>query len=219
MGATEPHGDGVAVPDGDAVAVPDGDGVAVPDGEGVAVPVDDVAVQATRWLADARIEEAARARSRQRWLRQQAEEGATFAGVLLTLAEAAAVVTVVLADGFAVEGTVVAVAGDYLTLTEPDRSTTYVALAAIAAVQPNDEGPRAASDARRVRSDHRLWQVVADAAGDRPLVTVRTVGASVTGVLTGVGADVLSVAGERPSTPVAYLPAGSVSLLSLRSSG
>ena len=40
-----------------------------------------------RWAADARASDAARARSRQRWLRRQAEEESTLAGIALNLAE------------------------------------------------------------------------------------------------------------------------------------
>src|SRR4051794_41889772 len=40
-----------------------------------------------RWAADARAREAAEARVRERWLRSQAEEGASLAGILLALAE------------------------------------------------------------------------------------------------------------------------------------
>lgn len=186
---------------------------------GVDEPADDVALEATRWLADARIEEAARARSRQRWLRQQAEEGATFVGVLLTLVESGRAVTVVLADGFAVDGHLTSVAADFAAMTEADGTVTYVALAAVSAVRPATGVGGPATDGRTVRSDRRLWQVVADAVADRPVVTVRTVGATVSGVLTGVGADVLSVGGERPTAPVTYLPAPSVSMVSLRNSG
>ncbi len=191
---------------------PDGDEVAVPDG-------DDVALEATRWLADARIDEAARARSRQRWLRQQAEEGATFVGLLLTLVEGGADTSIVLTDGSVVDGTMTAVAADHVGLVEADGSATYVALAAIAAIRPAAEGRRAASDARRSRSERRLWDVVAEAVADRPHVVIRAGGATVTGVLTGAGVDVLSVAGERPATPVTYLPSDSVVAVSFRSSG
>jgi len=54
----------------------------------------DLAARLERWAAEARVDEAARRRSRERWLRRQAEEDATVAGVLADLLEAGRPVTV-----------------------------------------------------------------------------------------------------------------------------
>ena len=47
----------------------------------------DVMASLMRWAAEGQVDEAARARSRERWLRQQAEEATTFASVLADLAD------------------------------------------------------------------------------------------------------------------------------------
>ena len=54
----------------------------------------DLAARLERWAAEARVDEAARTRSRERWLRRQAEESGTLAGVLADLLEAGRAVVV-----------------------------------------------------------------------------------------------------------------------------
>ncbi|MGH9005512.1 MAG: hypothetical protein ACRDYV_20495, partial [Acidimicrobiia bacterium] len=54
----------------------------------------DLDARLQRWATEARVDEAARRRSREWWLRRQAEEGATLAGVLADLLEAGTAVTV-----------------------------------------------------------------------------------------------------------------------------
>ncbi|MBA2283054.1 MAG: hypothetical protein H0W25_17730, partial [Acidimicrobiia bacterium] len=54
----------------------------------------DLLARLAAWAAAARVDEAAAARSRERWLRQAADEGASFTGVLLDLAERGAPVVV-----------------------------------------------------------------------------------------------------------------------------
>ena len=48
---------------------------------------DDLLARLDRWVSDARSDEAAAARARERWLKQAADESATFSGVLFDLAE------------------------------------------------------------------------------------------------------------------------------------
>ncbi|MDQ3293286.1 MAG: hypothetical protein M3527_02365, partial [Actinomycetota bacterium] len=54
----------------------------------------DLLARLAAWAAAARVDEAAAARSRERWLRQAADEEAMVAGVLLDLAERADTVVV-----------------------------------------------------------------------------------------------------------------------------
>ncbi|HWC38241.1 MAG TPA: hypothetical protein VG476_06920, partial [Acidimicrobiales bacterium] len=49
--------------------------------------VDRLLGEISRWAGDARASDAARGRSRERWLRRQAEEEATLPGIALDLAE------------------------------------------------------------------------------------------------------------------------------------
>ena len=55
-----------------------------------------------RWAADARARDAADSRVKERWLRAQAEEDATIAGVLLAMAERREMVVVATAAGGAI---------------------------------------------------------------------------------------------------------------------
>src|SRR3954469_10464591 len=61
--------------------------------------VDHLLAEFARWTADERATEAARSRTRERWLRQQAVEGARLAGVALDLAERRAAVIVRTSSG------------------------------------------------------------------------------------------------------------------------
>lgn len=70
-----------------------------------------------RWAADARIEAAARRRARERWLRQQAEEEATLAGVLIDLGEHGAEVVVHTRPGRVHRGRVGVVGADFVALS------------------------------------------------------------------------------------------------------
>src|SRR4051812_22901927 len=69
-----------------------------------------------RWAADERAGEAARGRSRERWLLQQATEDARFVGVAVDLAERRRPVAVRTTGGRTVRGVIVAVATDFWVL-------------------------------------------------------------------------------------------------------
>lgn len=173
-------------------------------------------VDAERWLADARIDEAAKARSRERWLRQQAAEDATFAGILLTLVESNALVALSLTDDTDIEGCLVGLGADYVVSTGHAGRITYVATSAIGAVRPMAEAVVPAGKPH-VPVARQLWQVIALEAGERPTVEVRSGAAVVTGTLAAAGADVLTIA-IAGRVPV-YVPLASVTALSLLSSG
>src|SRR5262249_37759242 len=57
-------------------------------------PTENLLGELRRWAADQEVAHLARSRSRARWLRQQAAESATLAGLLLDLAERRATVTI-----------------------------------------------------------------------------------------------------------------------------
>jgi hypothetical protein len=179
-----------------------------------------------RWTADARATDAAAARSRQRWLRHQAEEEATFAGLALDLAERERSVVLRTTSGRTHSGRLVAVGRDFCVLrAEKTRVTTFVASAAIASLraQPGTSvGPRfEGAGARPVPLAATLAGVLADLAGERPLVRIGVLGEleALTGELRAVGADVATVrvASEPPAT--VYVRLGSVSELSVLGSG
>ena len=149
-----------------------------------------------RWTADARVDEAARSRTRERWLRQQAVEDAHFAGVALDLAERGVGVVVRTTTGRSLHGRIVAVARDFCVVRPEGGTATFVALAAVASVRP-DPAERAteASSARPAPVDASLADVLARLVGDRPRVrmVVEGGGEAVTGDLRAVGADVATV--------------------------
>lgn len=171
-----------------------------------------LAARLERWAADARVDEAARARSRERWLRRQAEEERTVAGVLADLLEAGAVVAVTVAPGAELTGVVRAVGADFVALGAGGRpaSEVVVALAAVTSVRTRSGTAEVLGD-RPAAGTMRLVDVVAALAADRDEVRVVTRdGGTVAGVVRSVGQDVLVVrtGGPRPAT--GYVPVGAI---------
>ena len=181
--------------------------------------VDGLLADLARWTGDARTDEAARARTRERWLRQQAEEEARLAGVALDLAEAQVGVAVRLTSGRTVQGRVAAVARDFCVMRQERGTTTLVAFRAIATVRP-EAGRRAegAASDRSAPVDATLVDVLAGLAGDRPRVRLGLEGGeSLAGELRSVGADVATIRldGDRGGGTV-YVQLGAVLEVTLR---
>lgn len=172
-----------------------------------------------RWAADARAREAADARTRQRWLRTQAEEDASLAGVLACLAERAAAVVVTTIDGHHHRGVLSGVGVDFCALTAPGGALTLVALMALADVRTvgANHRPVAAAEAGRASLGVHLIDVLAQAAGQRPRITVHAATAPVAGDLRAVGADVITM--HIDGAGVAYVRLASVSAVSFLASG
>ena len=184
-------------------------------------PVDDVdalLADLARWTADARAEDTARSRIRERWLRQQAAEDARFTGVALDLAERGTAVTVRTTTGRTMHGVIVTVARDFLVLRHHGGSVTFLASPAVATVrpEPGHPGGEAASE-RGAPVDAGLADVLAGLSGDRPRVRMVVAGSgeAVTGQLRAVGADVatLRLDGQPPATM--YVQLGSLCELTL----
>ena len=172
-----------------------------------------------RWAADARAREAADARVRERWLRSQAEEEASMAGVLLALAERRATVVVATTAGRRLYGVVTGVGLDFAALVSSG-TTTLVALAAVADVRVAEDGARASPAATTATGalGVRLVDVLAQAAGQRPRVSVHAGAASVMGDLRAVGTDVLTVRTDG-AAGVVYVGLASMSEVSFLASG
>ena len=178
-----------------------------------------------RWAADARASEAARARTRERWLRRQASEEATLPGVALDLAERGDPVVLTTTSGRAHRGRLVAVARDVWVLRSDATGVTFVATDAIASLraQPGS-GSRPAPEAAGARPAPlvaTMAEMLADLAAEHPrvMVVIRGVPEAMVGQLRSVGADVatLRVTGEPPTT--VYVRLGSLSELSVLGSG
>jgi hypothetical protein len=166
-----------------------------------------------RWAADARVDEAARARSRERHLRHQAEEDATLAGVLADVLEAGALVVVHTRSGGRHGGTVRAAGADFVALGPDGRrgSEVVVALAAVASVRIRPGTPTVLGD-RAVVGRVRLADVLAVLAAERAAVRLVTAGGeSLAGVVRSTGQDVVVIAGRDRSSGVAYVPFDAVS--------
>ena len=176
-----------------------------------------------RWAADARARDAADARVRERWLRAQAEEDASLDGVLVALAEREAAVVLTTVEGRRHRGLVAGVGVDFCALRAPGGATTLVALYALSDVRTVDAHGRrrpAATGAGRAPASLgvRLVDVLAQAAGQRPQVSVHAGAAAVVGDLWAVGSDVLTLRTDGVAG-VAYVRLASVSEISFLASG
>ena len=177
-----------------------------------------------RWAADARAREAADARVRERWLRSQSEEEASLAGVLLALAERRQTVVVTTVGGRRHRGVVTGVGVDFAALEAPAGTTTLVALTGLADVRAVEDGMRprataagAGDDDRRGAFGVRLGDVLAQAAGQRPRISLHAGAAPVVGDLRAMGSDVLTV--RTDGGAVVYVGLASVSDISFLASG
>lgn len=144
-----------------------------------------------RWAADERLTQAGQARARERWLRQQATEEATFTGLLRDLAERRAEV-VVTTTSSRHPGQLVGVGHDFCVVAA-GHGTTLVALAAVAAVATPTASVPAAGD-RSAPLDQRLVDVLGDLAAERSPVRLQLRGGQLlSGDLISVGTDVISL--------------------------
>jgi hypothetical protein len=187
---------------------------------GQASDVTDGAGDLERWAADARAREAADARVRERWLRAQAEEESSLAGVLLALAERRDTVVVTTVAGRRHRGVVAGVGVDFAALQAPAGNTTLVALAALGDVRVVGGSRRsgATTGEGTVELGVRLGEVLAQAAGQRPRISVQAGAAAVVGDLRAVGGDVVTVRADGEAGAV-YVPLASISEVSFLASG
>lgn len=161
---------------------------------------DELVAAFARWAADERVHSAARERSRERWLRQQAVEEATLAGVLIDLAERRAeVVVTTRSRQFA--GRVVGVAKDFFVLE--DRGGAGVLVVTTHAVTVGHPAARSGPAERDPSGDRQppltlgFVDALALLAGDRsPVGLALDDGSLVTGEIAGVGLDVVTLRSE-----------------------
>lgn len=158
---------------------------------------DDLVAAFARWAAEERVNEAARQRSRERWLRQQAVEDATLAGILTDLAERRMAV-VATTRGSKVAGRLVGVANDFFVVEDRDRSGVLVVTEHVASISrltptkwadPSGDRPPPLS--------MRLVDALVMLAADRsPIRLGLTNGETVQGDLVAVGRDVITLRGH-----------------------
>jgi hypothetical protein len=165
-----------------------------------------------RWAADARVEMAARRRARERWLRQQAQEEANFAGVLLDLGEKGVEVALHTRAGRVHRGRVGVVGADFVGLLPPrgalgapaggGAGEVLVALDGVSSVRLG-AGDRPVTGDRVVASRLSLAEVITGLAAEREKIVLVLAdrGETVAGTLQSVGQDVVVVRLDEGSSP------------------
>jgi hypothetical protein len=171
------------------------------------------------WVAAARVGEAAAARSREGFLRRTAGEDATFAGVLVDLAERGAPVLVATTAGRRHRGVIQAVGADFCALRTAEGRDIVLAHRGIASVRP--DGRLGTTGDRVVEVPVGLAEALAVLAENRPRVLVVPLGAGVdsgdrglAGELRSVGRDVVVLHLDGADQRTAYVALNSVAEVS-----
>jgi hypothetical protein len=188
---------------------------------------EDMAARLERWAAEARVDDAARQRVRERWLRQQAEEEASLAGVLCDLAERATPAAVRTRTGRWYHGQVRAVGEDFVAVRPGSHAGSaagpaagpshggdvIVALDAVSSVRTRPG--QASTGDRAVRTVLRMAEVLARLAAERErvLLVCSDGDDGVAGTLRSVGRDVAVVRLDGPEPATAYVPIAAIAEL------
>lgn len=165
----------------------------------------------TLWAAGHRSERAVSERSRERWLRQQATETATLAGILVDLAEKQTEVSMLLGANTA-GGRLVGVGQDCCVVVDRGGAATIVAVAHLGAVRV--AGPRGGTEeASGQRPPPGTWTLVdalAVLATERsPARLALRGGEVVSGTMIASGTDVVTV--RLPATALrVHIPIGGI---------
>jgi len=170
-------------------------------------------------LLDAgRADDLVTARVRERWLRHQATEDATFVGTLLDLAEHTAPLSLSLVGGRRHDGRVVGLAADAVVVDERGEHVV-IRLGAVVFVRPAPGTVTAVASGDRAASlELAFGELLARVAPDQPDVAVSFVsGDAVTGRLLAVGVDVMTVQVSAGDAGLVYCPLPSVASVRLRS--
>jgi hypothetical protein len=159
------------------------------------------------WLLDdARADEQGRARRRERFLRQAAEEGATFVGLLLDLAERGGAVRIRTASGRTHVGPIAVVGRDFVAVAD-----ALVRLTAVTAVREDVATVGRAPTGERQPLDLTFLDALARLAPERVRVALVTNGHElVAGELRSVGLDVVALATDGADGGLVYVPGVSV---------
>jgi hypothetical protein len=171
---------------------------------------DGLAARIDRWAADARVDEAARLRARERWLRQQAEEEGSLAGVLADIAERGASVALHVRGGRRHRGEVAALGSDFVALRSAG-ADVIVALHAVTSVRTLPGEASTIGD-RSVGTSHRLVDVLAGLAAERAamVLVLADRDEAVAGVVLWAGQDVVGVRVAGGAAVTAYVPVGAI---------
>ncbi len=172
-----------------------------------------------RWLAEARVDDAARARARQRWLERQAAEETSFGSVLVDLAERGRPVLVQTAAARRHRGRLVGVGVDFVAMHTDSDADVLVATGAIHSMR-TEPGQPAALSGRAVILERHLADAVAALAAERPRVVVATgADAAVIGDLVSTGRDVVTLRVDGDTRANVYIPLDAVVEIALATRG
>ena len=176
----------------------------------------DLAARLERWVADARSADAAAARGRERWLRLQADESATFVGVLIDLAERQTPVVIYGRAGRRHRGSIAAVASDFCALRTSGGRDVLLAYAGIGSVRPDSRSAGPIGD-RAVEAEIGLAEMLSVLAADRPRVLIVTAAddEGIAGELRSVGRDVVTVRLDGEPRAAAYVAISAIAEVSL----
>ncbi|MGH8907671.1 MAG: hypothetical protein ACRD0K_14405 [Egibacteraceae bacterium] len=163
-----------------------------------------------KFLDEARADEAARARSRERWLQQQTTEQARFTGTLVELAEQDTPVNARVANGRVHQGRITAVGLDFcLVRAQVD---AYLALHGLVWVQPTGAVIAPATGDRPAPLDMLMVEALHRLASDRPRIALFLRGdrEPLAGQLHAVGLDVLTIRMHGDGRGTYFVPTAAV---------
>jgi hypothetical protein len=162
--------------------------------------------------------DAAESRRHDHWLRAQAAEGGTLAGVLTDLGERGVDVVVTVLGSRRVHGVVQLVGRDVIGIGSVDQRSTLVAIEAVASVRAEPGTRRTSGDRPTVRRVRSMASVLGELVASQPAVGLHVVdGSSMQGRLMSVGLDVISLAVGlgQPGGAMAYVPMAAVADLTI----
>ena len=169
------------------------------------------------WAAEARVDEVIDQRRRTTWLRRQAREEATLAGVLVDLAEQGRAVSVQTTAGHHHRGRITIVGRDLVGLSSPEDLVALVRLGAVVAVRPQPGTPKVTGDGP-LDPTTTLRRQLTELHHDRARVVLTLRGAqTVVGAMDGVGHDVVTLTTDGGGQ--AYVPLYAVLEVSVPESG
>jgi hypothetical protein len=172
------------------------------------------AARLDRFVADARVQDAAAARTRERFLLEVAEQEATLHGVLCDLAERGSHVSVEVGDRRH-QGSITGVGVDFLALQVIGGPELLLASSALTLIRAASGRAPSVGD-RAPSTELRLADLLHELAADRERVRLVTVSGTVlTGQLRSVGHDVAVVRLGSPDDGSVHVPLRAIAEVAL----
>ncbi|MEM9202600.1 MAG: hypothetical protein AAGC53_13120 [Actinomycetota bacterium] len=180
-----------------------------PPREPVRISTNDPLSSLYSWIAEGQVDEAARARARQRWLERQAAEEASLVGVLLDLAERNRPVNVTTTGGHRVSGPIVAVGADFGVLRDQRLGDAIVPTVSIALVRPTPGDDLPVGD-RAVNMVLAFGDALMELAPDRPECIVAVGSEQLRGDVRSVSPDVVVLALDGDRRDLVHISVGAI---------